>query len=156
MGYEDGRLAMRIDVPWVISILGGMLIGGLLVLALSGLPKRASRPNPPPVTQEMPAKASPLSPTPGRPAPAGAASSPNRQATVKPGNVKFSWAKQTGAAVYQLDWFSKRYLAFSVTTNYRVRNRFLNGGASYSETHESGGSVSRGIGPGTTSPPTTT
>lgn len=87
MGYEDGRLAMRIDVPWVISILGGMLIGGLLVLALSGLPKRASRPNPPPVTQEMPAKASPVSPTPTGPARAGAASSPNRQATVKPGNA---------------------------------------------------------------------
>ena len=61
-------------------------------------------------------------------------------------NLGYYWAPNDYLdAQFQMDWFSRRYLAFSVTAGYRVRNRFLSGSASYTEHHESGGSVARSI-----------
>ncbi|HEV8149999.1 MAG TPA: twin-arginine translocase subunit TatC [Gemmatimonadales bacterium] len=66
----------------------------------------------------------------------------NRQVT----NIGYYWAPNDYFdAQVQLDWFSKRYLSFGISANYRVRNRFFGGGLSYSENHESGGSVSHSI-----------
>jgi Tat protein translocase TatC len=66
----------------------------------------------------------------------------NRQVT----NLGYYWAPNDYFdAQVQLDWFSKRYLSFGITANYRVRNRFFGGGLSYAESHESGGSVSHSI-----------
>jgi Tat protein translocase TatC len=61
-------------------------------------------------------------------------------------NLGYYWAPNDYLdAQVQMDWFSRRYLAFSVTAGYRVRDRFLQGSAGYTEHHESGGSVSRSI-----------
>jgi len=66
----------------------------------------------------------------------------NRQVS----NIGYYWAPNDYMdAQVQMDWFSRRYLAFSITTGYRIRNRFLSGSASYTEHHESGGSVARSI-----------
>jgi len=66
----------------------------------------------------------------------------NRQVS----NLGYYWAPNDFFdAQIQLDWFSRRYLAFGITTNYKVRNRFLSGGITYTESRESGGSVARGI-----------
>ncbi len=61
-------------------------------------------------------------------------------------NIGYYWApSEFFDAQAQLDWFSHRYLSFGITTNYKIRNLFLSGGASYAEQHESGGSVARSI-----------
>jgi Tat protein translocase TatC len=61
-------------------------------------------------------------------------------------NIGFYWAPNDYLdAQVQMDWFSKRYLAFSLTAGYRIRDRFLSGNASYTEHHESGGSIARSI-----------
>lgn len=61
-------------------------------------------------------------------------------------NLGYYWAPNDYLdAQIQMDWFSRRYLAFSLTAGYRIRDRFLSGSASYTEHHESGGSVSRSI-----------
>ncbi len=61
-------------------------------------------------------------------------------------NLGYYWAPNDYLdAQFQMDWFSRRYLAFSVSAGYRIRNRFLGGSASYTEHHESGGSVARSI-----------
>lgn len=66
----------------------------------------------------------------------------NRQVS----NIGYYWAPNDYMdAQVQMDWFSRRYLAFSITAGYRIRNRFLNGSASYTEHHESRGSVARSI-----------
>ena len=66
----------------------------------------------------------------------------NRQVT----NIGYYWAPNDYFdAQVQLDWFSKRYLQFGVTTNYRFRNRFISGGATYAEQHQTGGGSSRSI-----------
>ncbi len=74
---------MRMDLPWVVSILLGAVVGGLIVIVLSGSPKQTSRPIPPPVMPEITrqgapgqVETSPSSPAPGRPARAGGASFP--------------------------------------------------------------------------------
>ena len=66
----------------------------------------------------------------------------NRQIT----NLGYYWApSEFFDAQLQFDWFSRRYIAFGVTANYVVRNRFLSGGITYSEQHESGGGVARSV-----------
>ncbi|MGQ0703220.1 MAG: twin-arginine translocase subunit TatC [Gemmatimonadales bacterium] len=66
----------------------------------------------------------------------------NRQIT----NIGYFWAPNDYLdAQAQFDWMSRRYITFGLTTNYRVRNWFLNGGVTYTETRESGGGVSRSI-----------
>jgi Tat protein translocase TatC len=66
----------------------------------------------------------------------------NRQVT----NIGYYWAPNDYFdAQVQLDWFNKRYLAFGITSNYRIRGRFLNGTASYSEQREAGGGTSHSI-----------
>ncbi len=66
----------------------------------------------------------------------------NRQVS----NMGYYWAPNDFFdAQVQLDWFSKRYLAYGITANYKVRNRFLSGGASYSVQRESGGGVSHSV-----------
>lgn len=66
----------------------------------------------------------------------------NRQVS----NIGYYWAPNDFFdAQIQLDWFSKRYLAYGVTANYKIRNRFLSGGASYSVQRESGGGVSHSV-----------
>ncbi len=66
----------------------------------------------------------------------------NRQVS----NIGYYWAPNDYMdAEFQMDWFSRRYLAFSTTLGYKIRNRFLGGSASYTEHHESGGSVARSI-----------
>ena len=66
----------------------------------------------------------------------------NRQIT----NIGYYWAPNDYFdAQVQLDWFSKRYLQFGITTDYRVRNRFITGGVTYAEQHQTGGGRSRSI-----------
>ena len=66
----------------------------------------------------------------------------NRQVS----NIGYYWAPNDYMdAQVQMDWFSRRYLAFNVSVGYKIRNRFLGGSASYTEHHESGGSVARSI-----------
>jgi len=66
----------------------------------------------------------------------------NRQIT----NIGYYWAPNDYFdAQVQLDWFNKRYLQFGVTTSYRIRNRFITGGATYSEQRQVGGGGSHSI-----------
>jgi Tat protein translocase TatC len=66
----------------------------------------------------------------------------NRQVT----NIGYYWAPNDYVdAQAQLDWFNKRYLAFGITANYKIRKHFLNGGVTYAEQREAGGGVSHSI-----------
>ena len=66
----------------------------------------------------------------------------NRQVS----NIGYYWAPSDFFdAQVQLDWFSKRYLSYGLTVNYKVRNRFILGGASYAVQRSSGGGVSQSV-----------
>ena len=66
----------------------------------------------------------------------------NRQVT----NIGYYWAPNDFFdAQVQLDWFNKRYLAIGITSNYKIRKRFLSGSLGYSEQREAGGGASHSI-----------
>jgi Tat protein translocase TatC len=66
----------------------------------------------------------------------------NRQVS----NIGYYWAPNDYLdAQVQLDWFNKRYLAYGISANYKLRDRFLSGSASYSVQRQSGGGVSHSV-----------
>lgn len=78
---------MRIDVPWVISVLAGVLIGGVLVVVLSGSPKTVHRSAVPRATSEVTRPAVPR-PTPVRPVEERTPPSPSGLTTAPPSDIQ--------------------------------------------------------------------
>ncbi|NOT07834.1 MAG: LPS-assembly protein LptD [Gemmatimonadales bacterium] len=66
----------------------------------------------------------------------------NRQVT----NIGYYWAPNDYFdAAARIDWYSRRYVSFGISTQYRLLNRFLNGALAYRFTQPTSGATSKEI-----------
>ena len=66
----------------------------------------------------------------------------NRQIT----NIGYYWAPNDYFdAQVQLDWYSNRYLRYGISTQYKIRDRFMTGGLQYSVQTESNGGAAKSV-----------